>query len=61
MKKQSKYPVYVVSHNNGTITKCKSVNELNLYRTKVNFYTEFSTYPSVEQVKELLVQVGGGK
>ena len=55
MEKQSKYPVYLVAYKNGNITKCKSANELNIYRkNNESQYFEINHYPSNEEIQNLL-------
>jgi len=52
---KSKYPIYLVAYKNGIITKCKSANELGLYRRSVGSnYFELKHYPSKEEVQQLL-------
>jgi len=62
MDKKSKYPVYLVAHKNGTITKCKSAGEIKVYRdTNDGFYFELTHYPSKEEVQQLLESLEKGK
>ena len=58
-EKKSKYPVFLVAHKNGIVTKCKSAQELKIYRDNSYYsYFEVEHYPSREEVKSLLESLG---
>lgn len=59
IEKKSKYPVYLVAHKNGNVTKCRSAQELKIYRENSHCnYFEVDHYPSNEEVKVLLDSLG---
>ena len=58
-EKKSKYPVFLVDHKNGNVTKCKSAQELKIYRDNSHSsYFKVDHYPSNEEVKVLLDSLG---
>lgn len=51
MAKGSKFPMYVVGHKNGTITKIKSQKDLSFYREMFGLnFTEFDHHPTREEI-----------
>ena len=60
--KVSKYPIYLISHKNGSVVKIKSSQELNIYTTNQGYdFTEMDHYPSKEEVEKFLINTNEEK